>query len=204
MMNLWSWSELMSSSNIHLAHMEVQIFLAKEKTHEGVVMAKQCHGDKVVNIVSGLEDTTNFDALQTENKNIKIGIYTSDCAPIAFSDGNKIGVAHVGWRGLCLGLIEKMLLSFDREKVEVFVGPHLHVFEIKKDSCYESIERVFGDRFFKEVEGIILFNYKEAIASCLPLRAVFDPRSTGEDLTLPSHRGQREEQKIITVVSFKK
>lgn len=192
----------MSKNDIVFQNMKIDFFITKVRIKEGVVVAKQCHQDKIVVIETGLEDVTDCDALINQNKNIKIGVYTADCAPIAYSDGLKIGVAHVGWKGLCLGLAQKMLPFFNSENLEIFVGPHLHVFEIKKDDCYLEIEKVFGKQFFGEEDGKIFFQYKEALASLLPKKAVFDERSTGEDRELPSYRFDKTDERIITVVQF--
>lgn len=193
--------EYMKLHTQKFAHMEVGQQLSLMRESEGVVMAKQCHGNTVRTIVTGQEDTTNCDALITQNKELRIGIYTADCAPIAYSDGATIGVAHVGWRGLCLGLAQKMLPYFDAEKLEVYVGPHLHIFEIQRDACYDTIKDAFGTEFFVEKEGKIFFKYKEAVAACLPKNTFFDSRSTGEDIGLPSHR-RGQEERIISVVQF--
>jgi len=184
------------------SHMEVSQHLSLERVREGVVITKQCHGDSVCELLTGQEDTIDHDALVTQNRALKIGVYTADCAPIAYSDGTTTGVAHVGWKGLCLGLAQKMLVHFDPEKLEIFVGPHLHVFEIKKDECYEKLNKVFGTAFFVELEGKIYFHFKDALASLLPKQTIFDKRSTGEDLTLPSYRRTQTQERIITVVQF--
>ncbi len=192
----------MINSNFISQKMQVSLFISTEKVKEGVVIAKQPHQDVIGVIETGNEELSDYDALITKNKDIKIGVYTADCAPIAYADGEKIGVAHVGWKGLCLGLAQKMLPYFSQDKLEVFVGPHLHIFEIQKDECYDQLEKVFSNKFFLEKDGKIFLQYKEALASCLPPQTIFDDRMTGLSSGLPSHRLNKTTERLITVVQF--
>ncbi len=191
------------SEGVVLDKMKVTVFNSlKDVPSEEVLMPKQVHGDEIIFVRTGEEDLGDGDALVTENKSLALGIKTADCAAICFADGNKIGVAHVGWRGLCLGMIEKMLDHFDKDKVEIFVGPHLFSFEVKKDECYEKIFTVFGEKFFHAYDDKINFNFKAAIASRLPIGANFDPRNTETQLGLPSYRHRSDEDRLVTVVEF--
>lgn len=184
--------------------MEVELLCTLDRYVDGVVMPKLCHGDTVVTVSSGKENVENCDAIVTTNKELALGITTADCAPICFADGEKIAIAHVGWRGLCLGLVEKVVSQFGSSTPEVYVAPHLFTFEIQKDFCYDTVTQKFGERFLRAQEGKIIFNFRDAIASLLPGNAVFDPRSTGEDLTFPSHRRNGTHERLVTVVKFLK
>ena len=185
-----------------LEKMKATIFPSLKDISENVLMPEQVHGDKIIFVKTGQEDLGDADALITENRNLSLGIKTADCAPICFADGNKFGVAHAGWRGLCSGIIEKMLEHFNQEEVEIFVGPHLHSFEIKKDDCYDKIAERFGEKFFQVADGKIIFNFKDAIISSLPVGAKFDPRNTETELSLPSYRHKGSKDRLVTVVEF--
>lgn len=184
-------------------HMMIDLSVSEARVQEGVIMAVQVHGDTVLTVETGREMIPECDGLVTENRSLRLGIYTADCAAICFGDGKKVGVVHAGWRGLCAGIIEKGLELFDHNTVEVYVGPHLHIFPIQKDQCYDAIVAKFGDRFLSEEGGEIVFHFRDAVASCLPPHAIFDGRSTGTDLTLPSWRRDRTNARIITVVGFR-
>lgn len=183
--------------------MHITLSISSEKLKEGVIMPKLVHGDSLVWVETGSEDINACDAVGTTNKGFSLGVSTADCAPICFGDGNKIAIAHVGWRGLCLGLTEKVLNEFDQSTVEIFVGPRLDTFEIQKDFCYDALVQKFGEQYFTFEEENILFHFKDVIASCLPPQARFDERSTGTDLSLPSHRRGGMRERLITVVQFK-
>ena len=183
--------------------MEVVVYKNSKEVPDDVIIPKLCHGDKIIEIISGDENIEDCDALITKNKNIRLGIKTADCASICFSDGEKIGIAHIGWRGLCLSLIEKMVLNFKIENLEVSVSPFMHSFEIKMDFCFDIIKEKFGEKFFIENEGKITFLFKDAIISLLPVNASFDSRNTFEDISLPSFRRDKTVERLVTVVSFK-
>lgn len=186
-----------------IGEMRVSVFLPAEHTPKGVIIPQQVHGTNIVSLDSGNEDVTKCDALITKNRNITVGIRTADCAAVCFCDGDKIGIAHVGWRGLCAGLTERMLGNFDAKKLSVYVAPFLNMFEIKKDGCHEQISQKFGDRFFEERGARIFFNFNDALASLLPLNAVFDARNTETDYSFPSNRRDGTSERFVTTVNFR-
>lgn len=180
----------------------VQIFVSPNRYQTGVTMPIQEHTSTVVEVVTGTEGLQSCDGIVTQNRQIVLGVHTQDCAPICFYDQTKIGVAHVGWPGFTKGMIERMMTLFDPKSLTVFVGPHLHVFEIQRDFCYDAITGYIGDEFLKDEGGKLLFDFKKAIASKLPSSAVFDLRSTEYDMSLPSHRHKRKFGHIITTITF--
>lgn len=183
--------------------MSIDIYTNTEDLPLEVILPKQIHEDKIVEIITGKENLDNCDALITKNKSFFLGIKTADCAAVCFADGEKIGIIHIGWRGLCLSLIEKMLAKFNHENLDVFVGPFYHSFEIKKDFCFDKIQEKFGDKYFIEKEGKIIFLFKNAIMSLLPKNIQIDSRNTFENLSLPSFRRNKTSRRLVTVISFK-
>jgi|JI10StandDraft_1071094.scaffolds.fasta_scaffold49570_5 copper oxidase (laccase) domain-containing protein len=180
----------------------VHVFVSPTRHQSGVVMPIQEHTNAVVHVTDGTESLQSCDGVVTQNREIILGVHTQDCAPICFFDQTKIGVAHVGWPGFTKNLIERMMTLFDPASLSVFVGPHLHVFEIQRDFCYDAITGYIGDEFLREEDGKLLFYFQKAIASKLPPSTVFDPRSTAHDMTLPSHRHKRKFGHIITTITF--
>ncbi len=160
-------------------------------------------GAELVEIHSGDESLKDTDAAVCDNRTLSLAIRTRDCAPICFSDGEKIAIAHIGWQGYALGLLEKTLAHFDPKEVTVYVGPFLHSFEIQKDFCYDALMQKAGaGEHIREDGGKIMFDFQNAIAALLPEHAVFDTRDTGADLSLPSHRRDKESKGFMTVVQF--
>ncbi len=183
--------------------MHIEIFVPPEQVREGVVFAHPTHGSNVVAVQLGDENIQDSDAVITGNHDVSLGMRTADCASICVSDGKNIGIVHVGWRGLCLGIIEKALTHFDTASLSIYVAPFLHSFEIQRDSCYERIVQKFGERYFEQDSGRILFRFKDAINSLLPPQTVYDTRDTGTDTSFPSHRRDGTKSRFVTVVSFR-
>ena len=183
--------------------MHIELFLSSGQLPHGITLTRQTHSANIHSVQLGDENLENYDALITDNRDVTLGIKTADCAPICFGDGEKVGIAHIGWRGLCLGLIEKMLEHFNPSTVQVYVGPFLNTFEIKKDFCYDEIRKKFGDMFFREDPEKLVFDFKQAIVSLLPPQTVYDPRDTSKDSSFPSYRRDRKKGNFVTTVSFR-
>lgn len=182
--------------------MRIETVIPPAELRAGVCMPRLVHGAEIAEVNTGDENLEGFDGLITANRSLSLGIKTADCAPICFSDGTTIGIAHIGWRGLCAGLVEKMLERFNADQLSMYVGPFLHSFEIQRDSCYDQITAKFGEQFITEGSGKIIFNFKGAIDSLVPPGAVYDERDTAADRSLPSYRRDKTRERFCTVVSF--
>lgn len=160
--------------------------------------------DKLAVIATGDESLEGVDAAVTSLRDITLGIRTKDCAPICFGDGKKIAIAHIGWQGFSMGLLEKTFSYFDPATVKIYVGPFLNAFEIKKDFCYDALMAKPGAaEFIKEEDDKLIFYFKDAIASILPEEAVFDVRTTATDTSLPSWRRGDQRIGFLTTVAFR-
>ncbi len=181
----------------------IKVYTDSLNCEEGVLTPVQIHGPNIIEVVSGDENLNNCDALLTSNSKFKLGIKTADCASVCLGDGERIGIIHIGWRGLVSGVYEKAEKLFKKENLEVFVGPFLRSFEIQKDFCFDQIFAKFGDRFFVYKGDKIIFDFKSALQSILPLNTFFDVRDTKSDLSLPSNRRDNTTKRLLTVISFK-
>lgn len=191
-------------SNFYVGGMHIELFLPSEQVQaDAIIIPELPHGSNIVMLASGNEEVGECDALMTENRNLLLGIRTADCAPVCLSDGKMTGIAHVGWRGLCSGLVEKMLGQFDRATLDVYVAPFLHSFEIQRDFCFERITEKFYGQFLEEKYGRIFFHFGDALRSLLPPHTVYDARDTGTDTSFPSHRRNGTRERFVTTVSFR-
>lgn len=170
---------------------------------ENVIIPVLSHGSSIVEIINGNEDIDNCDALFSKNKNFKLGIKTADCAPVCYGDGENIGIAHIGWPGLCTDLNSKMLEKFNKSKLSIFIGPFNYRFEIQMDFCYDKLKINF-ENFFEYDGSKIYFNFLKALLSIMPENVVtLDNRNTFEDLSLPSYRRDKTKDRLLTVIYFK-
>ena len=63
-----------------------------------ICMMDQSHSDVFIEVDK--PGTYKADALITNNKNLGLVVLTADCMPVLIFDGEKIGVIHIGWKGL--------------------------------------------------------------------------------------------------------
>jgi YfiH family protein len=86
---------------------------------------RQVHGTHVV--VEPGSDEPEADAAVTRHRGTVLAILTADCMPVVFAsrDGDELGVAHAGWRGLAAGVLEATLAEMHtpREKIVAWLGP---------------------------------------------------------------------------------
>ena len=71
----------------------------------------QVHGIAAVDHDQSALKEQTADACFTGQANRVCAVMTADCLPvlIAREDGQQVGIAHAGWRGLCAGVIEATL-----------------------------------------------------------------------------------------------
>ena len=104
------------------------------------------------------------DALVTKNKNLPLVVLTADCMPVLISDDEKIGVIHIGWKGLENNIFYKTISSFNLQKLKVSIGPHAQkcCYEVKED-----LEVKFKEHCLRIENKIYLDLSKEIKAFCL-------------------------------------
>ncbi|MGI9622964.1 MAG: laccase domain-containing protein [Acidimicrobiales bacterium] len=75
------------------------------------VWLRQEHGARVVSAATpGDRSGVGADGAVTAIAGVPIAVQVADCAPVAlFDESGVIGVAHVGWRGLVAGVLDRTL-----------------------------------------------------------------------------------------------
>ena len=123
----------------------IQSFDAKN-----MLLLKQVHGNNVV-YTDGLNDDFNIwpeaDASVTKKVDTILAIRTADCVPVllASEDGAIIGVAHSGWRGAKLDIIEKVANTMKQKgasDIVAVIGPSItqKSYEVSKDFYEDFIQ----------------------------------------------------------------
>lgn len=68
---------------------------------------RQVHGADVLTVTApGELAGTEADGAVTATPGAVLAVQTADCAPVLFTGPGVIGVAHAGWRGLAVGVLE--------------------------------------------------------------------------------------------------
>ena len=98
-----------------------------------IALMEQSHSD--ISIEVDTAGKYKADGLITNKKNLGLVVQTADCMPVIFSDDNKIGVLHIGWKGLENKIFHKTIPKFNLSKLKVSIGPHAQkcCYEVKED-----------------------------------------------------------------------
>ena len=122
-------------------------FLGKV-TGKPVQLMEQVHGVKIKTVSNYLDEPLEgTDGIYTKSRDFALGVKTADCIPLALSaeDGSEIALLHVGWKGLCGGIIENFLTKYstERKRYNAWIGPCISAdnYEVGKevfDSFYQS------------------------------------------------------------------
>ena len=88
----------------------------------------QVHGASLINWgTTPINLTPKADASITSTPGAVCVVLTADCMPVllATAKGDKVGVAHAGWRGMAAGVIENAIAGMETQPAEViaWMGP---------------------------------------------------------------------------------
>jgi polyphenol oxidase len=120
---------------------------------ETATMARQVHGGRVLEaqatgVVTPGTDFDRCDGLWSDRPGQAMLLVTADCLPVALWNESRLGVLHVGWRGLPAGIAANGLAALARGDAAAAVGPGIG------PCCYqvgEEVARPFRDRFGSDV-----------------------------------------------------
>lgn len=130
------------------------------------VWLEQVHGNAVLRLTGEPYALKRADASCSDTPGTVCAVMTADCLPVLFCNqaGSEVAAAHAGWRGLCDGVLEATLASFnDRpENIMAWLGPAIgpQAFEvgddvrdafIAKDSQAASAFRPVGEKYFADI-----------------------------------------------------
>ena len=112
------------------------------------VYLAQVHGTAVADLDAPREaGRPRADAAVTATPGRVGVVLTADCMPVFLADhaGNRVAVAHAGWRGLCAGVLESSLAALRAEPRDViaWMGPAIgpQAFEVGPE-VKEAFERM--------------------------------------------------------------
>jgi YfiH family protein len=125
---------------------------------------QQTHGTEVVDAFSEpkirAQNVPEADAVTTTHRGLPCVVMTADCLPVFFSDrnGNRVAVAHAGWRGLCNGILENTLARFTNPaEVMCWLGPAIgaNAFEVGADvrDAFMKVDKSAASAFVAKANG---------------------------------------------------
>jgi copper oxidase (laccase) domain-containing protein len=162
--------------------------------------------DVVVVRYPGDGDGARGDALVTAASGAVLGAWVGDCAPVALvSEGEVIGVAHAGWRGLEAGVLAAIVSTMEAagaRSIEAVVGPCIGPCcnEFGAEDLARMVERFGVSVASRTAWGTPSLDLGAGVAAALaPLgvRVSLDWPCTGCDLRFFSHRIRRERQRHV-------
>lgn len=87
---------------------------------------RQVHGTRVIHLAQW-QDGIEADAAWTDRSGEVIAILTADCLPVLLADrrGQVAAAAHAGWRGLCAGVLPRLIdaLPVEPQELLAWIGP---------------------------------------------------------------------------------
>jgi len=86
---------------------------------------RQVHGGECVRLEQALVEP-EADGSFTETPGRACAVLTADCLPLFVCDdrASRVGLFHVGWRGLATGIVERALTAFeDKPGIHCWLGP---------------------------------------------------------------------------------
>ena len=88
---------------------------------------RQVHGNRCIRATfDSCATAPEADAVWTDETGLGLVVQTADCVPIAVADqtGDRIGIAHGGWRGLVGGVIESLVEALgNTAPLVAWIGP---------------------------------------------------------------------------------
>ncbi|MGH8271711.1 MAG: peptidoglycan editing factor PgeF [Gammaproteobacteria bacterium] len=100
---------------------------ATERLPAEPLWLRQVHGNRVLAADEEFKSEPEADAAVTSTPGRVLAVLTADCLSVflAARDGSAVGVAHAGWRGLAVGVVEATLAAMPvpRDEIIAWLGP---------------------------------------------------------------------------------
>jgi polyphenol oxidase len=159
-----------------------ELFLAKNSLDASRCVAMRVvHGDDIrivttADLGKGMYDEPSAlvcDALITQEKNLGLFLLTADCMPCVFFDPTHgvLGLAHLGWKGVALGLAAKVIAQMEErygtvsKQLQVHFGPSIAACSYITESPAQATDPTWGPFLRPADTGgthVDLFGYVQA------------------------------------------
>ncbi|MBT8049244.1 MAG: peptidoglycan editing factor PgeF [Xanthomonadales bacterium] len=127
---------------------------------------RQVHGTQALKIPGKQETIPQGDALVTVTPGQVCAVLTADCLPVFLCNrrGDRVGVAHAGWRGLANGILPAAVRAMDEDPGELlaWLGPAIgpQAYEVGPDVAaafageFPAGFLARGDRFLMDIYAL--------------------------------------------------
>ncbi len=176
------------------------------------IFMQQVHGDNVVVVDKNSPNIIpNCDGLITNDPDATLVVRTADCLPISIVDENKkvIALIHAGWRGLQKEITKKAVsilinkFKSDPKNLKIKIGPHIcqRHYEVNDDVASKFSEiTIFNNKKRLNLSHVAI---NQLVGMGVDIKNIeIDKRCTFEDLSLPSYRRNKTEERLITKLNI--
>ncbi len=182
-----------------------RLIIKRWEEDRNVFTLRQVHSSKVY-VLDSFTDGLEGDAIITQKRGLKIGVRSADCVPLAFLGGKTVAVVHAGWRGLKDGIVEKTVEALSKfeplDSFLAFVGPSAKAccYEVGEDfKNYFSCLHFKNKSFYMDTQEEAIWGLKKSGIKHLFIYKV----CTICHHSLPSHRRNRTQERLLTYVELK-
>jgi polyphenol oxidase len=159
------WDSFNVATHVGDAHGDVADNRARLKTQLALpaepAWLSQVHGTVVADLDSQPRGVVTADAAVSRQPGRVCVVMVADCLPVLFCsrDGQRIGAAHAGWRGLVAGVLEQTVKALDvpGEELTAWLGPAISQahFEVGDEvrETFLTADRAANTRFKMNARG---------------------------------------------------
>jgi YfiH family protein len=159
------WDSFNLATHVGDEHTDVAANRARLKTLLALpaepAWLSQIHGTVVADLDSQTQGVITADAAVARTRGRVCVVMVADCLPVLFAsrDGQRIGAAHAGWRGLASGVLEQTVkaLGVPGEELTAWLGPAISQerFEVGDEvrETFLKADRAANSRFKMNARG---------------------------------------------------
>ncbi len=135
------------------------------------VFMNQVHGDAFAVVTSSTIATPTCDALITTVSGINLAVQVADCIPLLIASDGVVAAVHVGRKGLCNDITQKVLTEMVRlggRNFRAWMGPHIcgRCYEVSQD-IYDEVVAKYPAARSQSAQGTLALDLAKALYGVL-------------------------------------
>lgn len=152
-------------NNVHNSFREIL-----EKDHICLQQEHSVTLNFIQNFITGI---VVGDGIFTKVPGVKLAISAHDCLPLIIYHETFVGLVHIGWQGLNLGILDNVFKLFNKENIPIeklnfIIGPHITVktMEYKEEDLWKK-KKLYSKKYFPEKNGKKYFDITNFVQDTL-------------------------------------